>query len=101
MGDIVRTSKTQWLAFGLIALQWFLLTQTAPFAGVVALRWYHFLVMSALAVILMNRGFSWISLGKFKWIYITSAIGILLMLIGVTNTTESMIDVIKLSVSIC
>ena len=90
----------QWIAFGLVALQWFLFTATQPFAFR-GLRWYHTLAISLSAFLLTKKMFVWKALGRYKWIYIFMGLGWLLLLLFTKNELGSMVeDVFKLFISV-
>ena len=71
---------TQRMAFLLPTLLFFFTTGTEPFAYR-SLRWYHTLAISMLTFLLMKRTLSWRALGKYKWIYIFTALGWFLLLL--------------------
>ena len=81
-----RISKRQWIAFGLVTLQWLLMTATEPFKYR-GLRWYHTLIISLVAFALMRRKLIWRALGKYRWIFAMYGVSWLLLLLTQENVT--------------
>lgn len=79
-------SRRQWIAFGLVTLQWFLITATEPFKYR-GMRWYFPLIISLVAFALMRRKLIWRALGKYKWIFAMYGVSWLLLLLTQENVT--------------
>ena len=98
--NLNKISKRQWIAFGLVTLQWFLMTATEPFKFK-DIRWYTVLTISLIAFLLMNKSFVWRALGKYRWIFIFTGVGWLLLILFQIDFMFTVESVFKSFIAIC
>ena len=71
MHNNINTSARQWVAFSLVIVQWFFITQTAPFSiRGWGYTWYYNLAISVSAFLFMKRKLVWSLLGKYRMIFL-------------------------------